>query len=209
MKPLMLRSITLVVAWISFTAAADEARPWPTAEWATATPESQQVDRSVLDELDRDEQRQLIQAFATVEAHRQVELSGEALLECGASVPIEGVLQARLALLGVYNNYDLLAEENSAVAFGEAMLAPVVEGAAADDSDKLDRVIDECGGGTDEERDACFDAEADKSRLIYPRKDMAQAFGDVSFSLAVDEIGIASYDKSKSKYGWHIIKRLK
>lgn len=113
-----------------------------------------------LDELDRDEQRQLIQAFATVEAHRQVELSGEALLECGASVPIEGVLQARLALLGVYNSYNLLAGENSAMAFGEAMLAPVEEGAAADDSDNLDRLIEECSGGADDERDSCFDTEA-------------------------------------------------
>ncbi len=32
---------------------------------------------------------------------------------------------------------------------------------------------------------------------------------DVSFSLNVNEIGMATYDPAASKYGWHIIKRLK
>ena len=54
-----------------------------------------------------------------------------------------------------------------------------------------------------------FGQPADKALLLYARKDMAQSFGDVSFSLAVNEIGLAEYDESRSKYGWHIIKRLK
>lgn len=43
----------------------------------------------------------------------------------------------------------------------------------------------------------------------YSREKMVKAFGDVSFSLKVGEIGIANYDPATSKYGWHIIKRLK
>ena len=42
-----------------------------------------------------------------------------------------------------------------------------------------------------------------------PRTGMVKGFGDVSFSLKVGEIGMASYDPKTSKYGWHIIKRLK
>lgn len=43
----------------------------------------------------------------------------------------------------------------------------------------------------------------------FPRSGMVKAFGDVSFRLAVGEIGMAHYDPQESKYGWHIIKRLK
>ena len=43
----------------------------------------------------------------------------------------------------------------------------------------------------------------------YPRERMVAAFGDAGFPLQVGEIGMASYDKAKSPYGWHIVKRLK
>lgn len=43
----------------------------------------------------------------------------------------------------------------------------------------------------------------------FSRERMVKAFGDVSFSLKVNEIGMANYDPVASKYGWHIIKRLK
>ena len=48
----------------------------------------------------------------------------------------------------------------------------------------------------------------DPSRQIYQRGGMAKGFGDVGFALAVGEIGMASYDRSDSPYGWHIIKRI-
>lgn len=50
--------------------------------------------------------------------------------------------------------------------------------------------------------------EADDARQIYARSAMAEAFGDVAFSLAVEEIGMTYYDPGRSKYGWHIIKRI-
>lgn len=50
--------------------------------------------------------------------------------------------------------------------------------------------------------------EADPERRIYARSSMVPAFGDVAFLLDVGDIGMAPYDKKKSKYGWHIIKRL-
>jgi hypothetical protein len=51
--------------------------------------------------------------------------------------------------------------------------------------------------------------EADRAAQEYPRAVMVKAFGDVSFGLAVGEIGMTTFDPATSKYGWHIIKRLK
>ena len=48
----------------------------------------------------------------------------------------------------------------------------------------------------------------DPSNQEYSRAGMVKGFGDVSFSLAVGGIGMAEYDPQKSKYGWHIIKRI-
>lgn len=42
----------------------------------------------------------------------------------------------------------------------------------------------------------------------FARNRMVPAFGDVGFSLAPVEIGMAAYDPSTSPFGWHIIKRL-
>lgn len=42
----------------------------------------------------------------------------------------------------------------------------------------------------------------------FSRDRMVPAFGEVGFSLAPGEIGLAGYDARKSPYGWHIIKRL-
>ena len=49
----------------------------------------------------------------------------------------------------------------------------------------------------------------DKTRQIYARSDMAEYFGDVSFTLDVGEVGLAAYNSGKCKYGWHVIKRLR
>jgi parvulin-like peptidyl-prolyl isomerase len=38
---------------------------------------------------------------------------------------------------------------------------------------------------------------------------MVPAFGNVGFKLEVGEIGIADYDPLTSKYGYHIIKRVR
>ena len=51
--------------------------------------------------------------------------------------------------------------------------------------------------------------EPDKAAEEFPRAGMVKAFGDVSFSLEVGEIGTTTFDEATSKYGWHIIKRLK
>lgn len=44
---------------------------------------------------------------------------------------------------------------------------------------------------------------------VFPRALMVQAFGDTGFPLEVGEYGLAEYDATTSKYGWHIIKRIK
>jgi parvulin-like peptidyl-prolyl isomerase len=41
------------------------------------------------------------------------------------------------------------------------------------------------------------------------RGQMVQSFGDVSWRLAVGELGVAAHDKQHSPFGWHVIKRLK
>ena len=44
---------------------------------------------------------------------------------------------------------------------------------------------------------------------VFQRAGMVPAFGDVGFPLKAGEVGLAPYDLKKSKYGWHIIKRIK
>jgi foldase protein PrsA len=53
-----------------------------------------------------------------------------------------------------------------------------------------------------------FDVEPQTDQEEYPRNRMVKSFGDVSFKLQVNGIGLAEYDPDNSKYGWHIIKRL-
>ncbi len=49
----------------------------------------------------------------------------------------------------------------------------------------------------------------DGTKKEIARHRMVKSFGDVSFKLKIGEIGMASYHPQNSKYGWHIIKRLK
>ena len=50
---------------------------------------------------------------------------------------------------------------------------------------------------------------AETTDKVFQRGKMVAAFGDIGFPLEVGEVGLANYDLEKSKYGWHIIKRLK
>jgi hypothetical protein len=43
----------------------------------------------------------------------------------------------------------------------------------------------------------------------YSRNGMVPAFGNVGWRLDVGQFGVAGFDASTSKYGWHIIKRTK
>ncbi len=54
-----------------------------------------------------------------------------------------------------------------------------------------------------------FNIPPDTARQEYARERMVKAFGDVSFGLKVSGVGLAPYDPQTSKYGWHIIKRLR
>jgi len=53
-----------------------------------------------------------------------------------------------------------------------------------------------------------IDVAPNKEKKEYLRTGMVRSFGDVGFSLPVGGIGIAVYDPLRSKYGWHIIKRI-
>jgi len=43
----------------------------------------------------------------------------------------------------------------------------------------------------------------------YARQGMVPCFGDMSFHLGPGEIGMCEYDRQRSPFGWHIIKRIK
>ena len=47
------------------------------------------------------------------------------------------------------------------------------------------------------------------SEKLFQRARMVGAFGDTGFPLEVGEYGLAAYDATRSKYGWHIVKRIK
>jgi Xaa-Pro aminopeptidase len=47
-----------------------------------------------------------------------------------------------------------------------------------------------------------------KEKKEYARTGMVRSFGDVGFSLPLGGVGLAVYDPLRSKYGWHIIKRV-
>ena len=49
----------------------------------------------------------------------------------------------------------------------------------------------------------------DGDQATFPRAGMVGAFGNTGFPLEVGEIGLANYDPETSKYGWHVIKRIK
>jgi len=53
-----------------------------------------------------------------------------------------------------------------------------------------------------------LDITPDEGKGEYSRSRMVKAFGDVSFKLPINGIGLAKYDPETSKYGWHIIKRI-
>ena len=51
--------------------------------------------------------------------------------------------------------------------------------------------------------------ERDRGDDLYFRDNMVEAFGGVGWRLKVGEIGMSKFDPDTSKYGFHIIKRLK
>ena len=80
----------------------------------------------------------------------------------------------------------------------------------AQDGEDFDALVKEY---TDDQHPGIYkmsniDITPDKESGEYSRAGMVSAFGDVSFSLTVGEIGMTEFDTETSKYGWHIIKRL-
>ncbi len=92
-------------------------------------------------ELTRVERRKIIQAFAGVMAHQQLEFAKAALAECAPDLPAEFRLMAREALLGVYKEDNLLGTDSEQ--------RPA--------HDNLDGIIERCDSLGEDERDACFD----------------------------------------------------
>lgn len=55
---------------------------------------------------------------------------------------------------------------------------------------------------------ANFNVQTDDDIEESERGELVPSFGDVAFSLEVGEIGMAEHHSIKSRFGWHIIKRL-
>lgn len=54
-----------------------------------------------------------------------------------------------------------------------------------------------------------FSGAANQLEEVIDRDNMVPAFGDTGFPLAVGEYGLAVFDAQASRYGWHIVKRIK
>lgn len=53
-----------------------------------------------------------------------------------------------------------------------------------------------------------FGISPDARNEVFARGEMVPAFGNTGFPLQVGEYGLAEFDPKKSKYGWHIVKRV-
>ena len=76
---------------------------------------------------------------------------------------------------------------------------------AGDDFDTLVRQY------TDDAHPGIYTMKADLSTVRRPefgRAEMVPVFGNVGWRLKVGEAGVGGYDPVKSKYGWHIVKRI-
>jgi Xaa-Pro aminopeptidase len=94
------------------------------------------------------------------------------------------------------------------VAEAEALAAEIFERARkGEDFDALvKKYTDDSAPGI--YRMANFGVSPEKEKKEYARSGMVRAFGDTGFPLAVGGVGLAIYDPQRSKYGWHIVKRL-
>ncbi|MCK4771877.1 MAG: peptidylprolyl isomerase [Candidatus Latescibacteria bacterium] len=106
---------------------------------------------------------------------------------------------------GLIPKEGLTRTKEQAEALANELLERVLEG---EDFDSMVREY------TDDEypgiyRMANLNVQPDTANQEYARARMVKAFGDVSFSLKVGEISMTKFDPETSKYGWHIIKRLK
>jgi hypothetical protein len=112
-------------------------RRWAYAEYwqdVFIDDEVKKLSQKPIDEITQSDREQLIGALATVQAFRQVELAREALADALPHLPAEHGLKARDALLGVYN----------------------------DESEGFRAGLDRCESVKSDNRDKCFEAEADR-----------------------------------------------
>ena len=115
----------------------------------------QKLGEKPVEELSKGERRDVIEAFATVEACRQVQLADAALAESVPELSIDRKLQARQALLGAYEKYDLLGVSKAHL-FAKETLAPV-DPAAPTPRERVDQVIEQCDTLPGDARNECYD----------------------------------------------------
>lgn len=137
-------------------------RPWAFIEhWKSVyfDDDVKAISDKPVTELTGDQRRTIIQAFASVEANKQLEYAAVALAEVLPAVRLEDRLAARQALLSVYRKYDFLAGDQTAVGFAESLLAPVDESTDGP-GDHLDQLMALCDGSA--APDECYDVQANR-----------------------------------------------
>ncbi len=128
----------------------------------------QKIGAKPVAELSHDERRKIVQAFASVEAYKQLTLADNALAECDVDLRVEDRLAAGQALLDVYGRRNMFGGERTVRAFGEDAPARVDTEALKTPHD-VESIIDRCGDTEESQRDACFDDEI--SRLTADAHD--------------------------------------
>ena len=121
-----------------------------------------------VEELNHEERRKIVQAFASVEAHKQLTLANDALAKSDPDLNLEHRLAAGQALLDIYDRRNMLGGERTVRVLAEETLTPV-DASAPNAPHDVDLIISRCGDLEEAQRDACFDEEI--SRLLADAHD--------------------------------------
>ncbi len=128
-----------------------EARPWAYVQYwqdFVMEGETEKLADKPVEEMTRDDRIALIGAFAGLEAFKQVEFAKVALAECAPGLQQHHRLMARQNLLHVFTKDGMLPKKPSLELFGQ--------------EEFLDSLIARCDALANGDRDACYDAEAER-----------------------------------------------
>ncbi len=105
-----------------------------------------------LEELNRADRVELVQALTAVEVFKQIELAQAAFSKCAFDLPPEAWLTARQAMLTSYEEGNLVPDAQQSKVFEDGVHY----------STPVDGIIDRCGPLAEEERMECFTVEVER-----------------------------------------------
>jgi len=181
------------------------ARPWAYVNYwqeLVLDDEVKSLTGKPVDELTPDERIDLIRDFATVEAMKQVAFAKEALRECAPDLPQRFGLMARQKLLHVFMPDEMLPMETSL---------------NLDENEYLEAIVSDCDTRPADQRDACFEAEAEHVLALSLDAFVRSLREDAGFGAGGIAAFRASYDRAKRRYeitsllgghGWEVCAEL-